>query len=182
MSVRLVAALATGFVLLARDVPLDAAPEVEGVIRAADTLATIETVDPKARQVLVKLPDSTLVTLQVGPQVKNLDQLKPGDHVLAKYVEAKVVHLKKSAEKPTPVAKVTIGVAPPPGAEVKAVTTIVGIDPARGTVALSGSDNQAETLTVPESEKADVKDLKVGDNVEVTYTKGVAISLDPVRS
>jgi hypothetical protein len=60
------------------------------------------------------------------------------------------------------------------------VTTVVGIDPARGTIDLAGSDNKPETLAVPELEMADMKNLKVGDNVEVTYTKAVAISLDPV--
>lgn len=181
MSNRLMVALATGFILTAVGAPGPEAaptPEAAGVVVTADTLATIETVDRQARQVLVRLPDDTLVTLQLSPQVHNLDQLKPGDHVLAKYFEASLVHVKKSPD--APVAKAAVEVAAPPGAEVKAVTTVVGIDPIRKTIALKGPENKPETMTVPESEMVDMKGLKVGDNVEVTYTKAVAISLDPV--
>jgi hypothetical protein len=181
MSNRLMVAFATGFIMTAVGAPSPKAaptPEAAGVVVTADTLATIETVDRQARQVLVRLPDDTLVTLQLSPQVHNLDQLKPGDHVLAKYFEASLVHVKKSPD--APVAEAAVEVAAPPGAEVKAVTTVVGIDPIRKTIALKGSDNKPETMTVPESQMVDMKGLKVGDNVEVTYTKAVAISLDPV--
>ena len=73
-----------------------------------------------------------------------------------------------------------VELAAPPGAAVKAVSTVVGIDPIRKTIALNGPDNKPETMSVPDTEMSDMKDVKVGDNVEVNYTKAVAISLDPV--
>ena len=54
----------------------------------------------------IRLPDGTLVTLQLSPKVQNLDQLKPGDHVLAKYFEASLVHVKKSPDAPVAEAAV----------------------------------------------------------------------------
>src|ERR1700722_6477614 len=47
--------------------------------------ATVETVDAKTRQILLKRDDGKFVTLVAGPDVRNFAQIKPGDRVYARY-------------------------------------------------------------------------------------------------
>ena len=60
-------------------------PDVAGVFYTAEAAAVVETVDRQARQVLLRLPDQSLVTLDAGPELQNLNQLKPGDHAREVY-------------------------------------------------------------------------------------------------
>lgn len=103
MRTRVLPALAVGVLLLSDGASLDRAlgqsmqpqpqPELAGVFQAIEVPATVESVYPQARQVLLRLADDTFVTLRVGPQVRNLAQLKPGERVSARYTEALAVRL-----------------------------------------------------------------------------------------
>jgi hypothetical protein len=59
-----------------------------------------------AGQVLLHLPEDTLLTLTFPPDVKSIDKLKPGDHVAVRNYDATVLHLAKTnaaaTEKPAP--------------------------------------------------------------------------------
>jgi hypothetical protein len=66
-------------------------------IQAKTTAAIVEDVDPRARHVLLRLPDDSLITLKVGPEAKNLSQIKPGDGITAKYVEARLLDVNETA-------------------------------------------------------------------------------------
>ena len=99
MGTRLVLTLTAGFLLVGiqggwhsafsqSNPPAAAGPTI--VAQEKTTAAIVEDVDPQARHVLLHLPDDTLVTLKVGPHL-NLAEFKPGDHVTARYVEAKLL-------------------------------------------------------------------------------------------
>src|ERR1700744_3245691 len=68
-------------------------PVAAAVIVASEALDVVESVDKQARQVLLHLPEDALLTLTVPPDVKSIDQLKPGDHVAVKYSDATLIHL-----------------------------------------------------------------------------------------
>jgi hypothetical protein len=70
--------------------------------------AVIESIDPVTRQVLLRGPQGEMVNVTAGPQVRNLEQLKPGDHVVVTYREALAAELAKpgsSAPQPQVVEK-----------------------------------------------------------------------------
>ena len=59
-------------------------PEAAAALVASEATAIVESVDKHARQVLLHLPEDTMLTLTVPPDVKSIDLLKPGDHVAVK--------------------------------------------------------------------------------------------------
>ena len=72
----------------------------------------------------------------------------------------------------------------PPGAElaqeVTAMVKITDLDVASHTVSFTNPDGLAQTITVQDPEMRDfVETLKVGDEVAVTYTEALAISVEP---
>ncbi|HYZ31746.1 MAG TPA: hypothetical protein VE684_05620 [Crenalkalicoccus sp.] len=166
-------------------------PEAAGVFTIHEAAAVVESVDPQAGHVLLRLPDDTLVTLKVGPQVRNIAQLKPGDRVAARYTEAAVVRLARTgassaAASPQPGGTAAGAPAGQPGpvtsGQVEERTTVRGIDRANNTVTFMGPDNVTRTTVArdPASTQA-LQTLNVGDPIDVTYVEGVAISLEPLR-
>jgi hypothetical protein len=150
-------------------------PSEAGVFYTVDAAATVETVDPQARQVLLRLPDDSLVTLTVGPDVRNVAQLKPGDHVRARYIEAAVARLASPANEASQTALHSGS-----GGQVQGVGNVVAVDRSRNTVSIQAPHNTVQTITVHDPAMQHLlATLKVGDAVEVAYTEGVAISLDP---
>lgn len=149
-------------------------PAAAAVVVASEAQAVVESVDKQARQVLLHLPDSSLLTLHVPPNVTSIDQLQPGDHVAVRYVEAAVVHLAKT--------DAAVTAAPAPGApgngEIQGVRTVVGVNPSRGTITLADAGNHVETVATHDPSVAST--LQPGDHVDVTYKEGVVISLTPV--
>ena len=132
------------------------APSTAAVVVASEAQAAVETVDRQARQVLLHLPDNTLLTLTVPPQVKSIDRLQPGDAA----------------------ATEELGAGTSANGEINGVRTVVGTSPARGTVTLADAKGHVETLGVHDASALNT--LQPGDRVAVTYKEAVAISLDPV--
>jgi hypothetical protein len=156
-------------------------PDVAGVFYTAEAAAVVETVDRQARQVLLRLPDQSLVTLDAGPELQNLDQLKPGDHVLAKYIEAAAVRLtnpKGGHGTPGSAAAEAPATA---GEQIHSVSKVVAVDEPRHTLSFTDANNKVQTIVLHDpSTVAVLKTLKTGDPVEITYTEGVAVSLTPL--
>ena len=91
MATRLIFTLTAGFLLVGAQGGWQSAfsqahpsPTAAAVVVAQErtTAAIVEDVDPQARHVLLRLPDDTLVTIKVGPEVKNLrpDQARRSHH------------------------------------------------------------------------------------------------------
>jgi hypothetical protein len=166
-------------------------PEMAGVVQTLEAAATVESVDPQARQVLLHLPDDTLVTLRVGPQVRNVAQLKPGDRVAARYTEAVAVRLARSdgstagpSMQPGETATGAPMGQPTPvtGGQIEQRANVREIDRARNTVSFAGPDNATRTVTARDPGMVElVRTLNVGDPIDVVYVEGVAIGLEPVQ-
>jgi hypothetical protein len=57
--------------------------------------AKIQLVDPANRTVTITMPNYESRMMKVGPDVKNLKSLKPGDDVVVRYTEAIAIDLQK---------------------------------------------------------------------------------------
>jgi hypothetical protein len=123
-------------------------PSAAGVFYTAEAAATVETVDPQARQILLRLPDSSLVTLNAGPQLKNLDQFKPGDHVMVRYIEAAAVDLTKSNGAAAQAFTRSNSQIAGRGTEMHGTGKVLAVDNARNTVSFTGPDNKVQTIIV----------------------------------
>ena len=183
MGTRLVLTLTAGFLLVGiqggwhsafsqSNPPAAAGPTI--VAQEKTTAAIVEDVDPQARHVLLHLPDDTLVTLKVGPHL-NLAEFKPGDHVTARYVEARLLGVNETASASGPIQKMSAA----SDNTVRGLTTIVSVDPAKHRVSFVGPNNVVETIDVAgDAMIKTVTKLKPGDKADVAYTPAVALNLD----
>jgi hypothetical protein len=143
---------------------------------------TVEAIDAEKQTVTIKGPKRTL-TLQVRDP-KKLEAIKVGDPVVGKYYEALAFEVKKPGSA-TPGATVQEGMATskpgqtPAGAvgqQVTVTATITAIDKKAHTVTIKGPDGTSETVKARDPKKLDA--VHVGDLVELTYTRALAIALD----
>jgi hypothetical protein len=143
---------------------------------------TVEAIDKEKQTVTLKGPKRTL-TLQVRDP-KKLEAIKVGDPVVAKYTEAIAFEVKKpGTATPGVSAQQTVTTSKPgetpAGAiseQVSVTVTIVAIDKKAGTVTIKGPDGNTETVKARNPKNLDA--VKVGDLVEITYTRALALSLD----
>ncbi|MGH8680810.1 MAG: hypothetical protein ACREVP_04795 [Burkholderiales bacterium] len=168
--------------VLAQQPAADAGPAAAaGVVRIT---ASVESVDAANRTVTLKGPRGRAVTLPVGPEVPDLDQIKAGDVVVVRYLEALSLELKKSGAgirertETQTVAPAKPGERPAAGEtrQVTVVADVAGVDPKRQLVMLRVP---RRTVDVKVRDPNQLRLLKVGDLVEVTYTEAVAIAIEP---
>jgi hypothetical protein len=148
--------------------------------------ATVQAIDKAKRLVTLKGPEGHTFVVQAGPEVRNFDQIKVGDQVVARYVEALTLELKKGGaggirervEREDAVAAKPgerPGVAA--GRQVTAIADVVGVDAARQTVRLRGVER---TIDLKVRDPKQFALVKVGDQVEVTFTEAVALAVEPM--
>ena len=155
------------------------------VERTSEATATVTAIDLPERLVTLRGPEGNLFTVQASEEVRNLPQLEVGDRVVVRYHEAIAAEMAKPGQEAS--ASATAMRAPPgakPGGELaQEVTTMVEItdlDPATHTVSFTDPDGLAQTITVQDPRMQDfVETLKVGDEVAITYTEALAISVEP---
>jgi len=156
------------------------------VERVAKITASVEAVDTANRTLTLKGPRGNIVTLAVGPKVKNFDQIKVGDSVVVRYFEALTLELKpggtamreRTERDVTDTAKP--GERPAAGAarRVQVIADVIAVDPKTQVVTLRGPTRVVD-LKVRDPKQ--FKLVKVGDQVEATYTEAAAISVEPVK-
>lgn len=167
--------------LVAQASPAAAKPKV-GEAAVVTVRGTVEAIDAEKQTVTLKGPKRS-VTLQVRDP-KKLEAIKVGDPVVAKYYEALAIEVKKPGTA-TPGVTAQQGVATskpgetPAGAvgqQISVTVTIVAIDKAAHTVTIKGPEGNTETVKARDPKNLEA--VKVGDLVEITYTRALAIGLD----
>jgi Cu/Ag efflux protein CusF len=162
-----------------------AAPGQAAAANVVRITASVEGVDAADRTVTLKGPRARVVTLPVGPEVANFDQIKAGDIVVVRYIEALSLDLKKAgADLRERTEAETSGTAKPgerPAAgDVRQVTVtadVIGVDPKRQIVTLRGPKR---TVDLKVRDPSQLRLIKVGDQVDASYTEAAVISVEPV--
>ena len=160
------------------------APGKVGVAQTVNVTATITAIDKATRDVTLKGPKGNELTVTAGPEIKNFDQLKVGDQVNAKYVEALTLQLVKGGGQPVArteqagAAGAKAGAQPAGaiGRQVTIVADVIGLDPATQTVTLKGPQRTVD-LVVNDPEQ--FKRIAKGDQVQATYTQALALAVEP---
>ena len=160
-------------------------PGRASVVRAAELSAQVVGIDKATRTVTLKGPKGNVVDIVAGDEVKNFDQIKLGDFVVARYAEALTLELRKTkvkAGEPTvreEAARAKPGERPAvAGArEVTAIADVIAVDAKKSTITLKGPRGNVVTLNVQNPDQFKV--VKKGDQVEVTYTEALALSVEP---
>jgi Cu/Ag efflux protein CusF len=154
------------------------------VAEAARITASVEAIDKAKRLVTLKGPEGNTFVVQAGPEVKNFDQIKVGDLVVARYIEALTLELKPGGgqireriERENAVAAKP-GQAPgaAAGRQVTVIADVMAVDTAKQSVRLRGPQR---TIDLKVRDPNQLKLIKVGDQVEATFTEAVALSVEP---
>jgi hypothetical protein len=154
------------------------------VAETAQLTASVEAVDKAKRLITLKGPEGNIFVFQAGPAVKNFDQIKVGDLVVARYIEALTLELKpgggqirERTERENAVSAKP-GEAPgvAAGRQVTVIADVMSLDAKKQTVRLRGPQR---TVDLKVRDPNQFKLIKVGDQVEATFTEAVAIALEP---
>ena len=154
--------------------------------RTIKRTATVEAVDLEKRIVTLKGEQGNVFDLKVGEQAKNLPQVKVGDLVTVQYYESLAFEVTKPGQ--AVAAGATTGVASakpgekPAGVAAGQVTitaTVEAIDAKNHYVTLKGPDGKAKEIKVKDPKN--LVNVKVGDQVAITYTEALAIEVTPAK-
>jgi hypothetical protein len=180
--------LAATLVVLATTPSLAQRPDGAVVTRTERATATVESVDQQRRTVLLQREDGSLVTLRVGPEVRNLAQVKAGDRVVVEQTEAVAARMARPGEPPVVAAEADarrpLG-ARPGAATADAVRVRVKIDQVFGNgeqVSFTGPTGAKRTIAVRNPDmQAFVRRLRPGEEVDVTFIDVLAIRVEPAQ-
>lgn len=145
--------------------------------------ATVESIDLATRAVTLKGPDGKVMGLKVSEEVKNLPQVKVGDKVTVTYYESIAAQIIKPGTGPASAAQQAVATAKPgekpAGAMVQQVTVVAAVEAIDKTtqhVTLKGPEGN--TVEVKVKNPKNLEGVKVGDEVAITYTEAMAISVE----
>ena len=159
-------------------------PGKVAVAATVTATATVEAIDKAQRLVTLKRPNGESTTVTAGPEVRNFDQIKVGDLVTVKYIEALSMTLKKdgkelrSMTESTDGARAKAGERPGGivGRQVEVTADVIGVDAKTQTIKLRGP-KQVVDLKV--ADPAQFKLIKVGDQIQAVFTEAVALVVEP---
>ncbi len=160
--------------------------EASATIESIETTALVKLVDLEERQVLLEDRNGRLVTIIAGPEVRNLDQVEPGDTVEVAYVRSIAVHMVQPGEATADVQAVVADVRSPEGERpatikgesVTMLVQIVSYDPDSKVVVFTAPDGFTHSVVVQRPEMQEFAlGLSPGDEVEVTFTEALAAAV-----
>lgn len=143
---------------------------------------TIEAIDHSSRVVTLKDKDGNTEDILCGPEVQRFDALKVGDRVTFRYHESFVTAIRRpgaAAAAPGSAAVTRTPGAKPGGTISQQMTTTVSIeaiDAKVPSVTIRTEDGHRMSWRVENAKN--LEGYKVGDQVEVTYTQALAVSVE----
>lgn len=146
----------------------------------------VEAIDVSSRLLTLKDAETgELVTVDVPAGAKRFDEIRVGDTVTARYYDNVTVRLKKPGEKAVNAgeAAVTHGTGAKPGATIAAQRTMTAvveaIDPKVPSITFKGPKGWKYSRRI--QDRGVLKQVKVGDRVDFTWTEAVMIEVTSPR-
>ena len=159
----------------------------EGI--TVEVAARVKAVDLKKRQLTLEEADGRQTTIRVGPEVTRLSEIRPGDMIEAEFTESLAFEvrpptadeLRSPTSVTTAVAKAGPGETPAGGMAdmLRAVLKVTGVNRKAGTITVKGPGGGVYTMRARDPQN--LKRVKVGDTVVMTYKEAVAVELEPAR-
>ena len=146
---------------------------------------TVEAIEQSTRTLTVKNDKGVYETIQAGPDVTRFKELKVGDKITVRYYDNVVVRVKKPGEAAVDVdtAALTKGQGARPAgtaATQRTITvTITALDPKASSITVKGPNGYTYSRRV--EDKKVFGQVKVGDQLDMTWTEAMLISVDPPK-
>jgi hypothetical protein len=159
-------------------------PGKAAMVRTIKVTAQVVAIDKATRTLTLKGPDGKTNDVVASEEVKNFPQIKVGDFVVVQVLQSLALELMKTKGGGVVGATEGAATAKPgerPGAiaarEITAIAKVTAVDPKGKTISLKGPRGNTLKLNVENPDQFKV--VKVGDEVQVTYTEAAAISVEP---
>lgn len=155
-----------------------------------EATATVETVDAKTRQMLLKTEDGHFLTLVAGPQVRNFAQIKSGDRIYARYESELAARMGKPDETMLTDQDLVGGGRADRGAkpageedlEVRRKITVSAIDLEHNLLRFLDAGQVTHVVQVRSPPmRAFLRTLKPGDIVDVTFREAEMVEVTPAK-
>ncbi len=159
-----------------------------GIVKGVEAVmtATVVAIDLQKRIVTLKGPDGEVRDIKVGEEAVNLPQVKVGDLVTVKFYESIAVEVIKpgtaaGAGETSAIVRAKPGEMPGGMAvrQVSVTATITAIDKQKSNMTLKGPEGKLNVVKV--QDPANLEKVKVGDELLITYTEALAISVEHVK-
>jgi hypothetical protein len=160
-------------------------PGVAGMVRTVRASAQVTAIDKPTRTLTLRGPKGAVLDIVAGDEVKNFDQIHVGDFVVAVFLQSLTLELQKvktgssamTHREAAATAKPGEMPAAVAGREITALAKVTAVNKKASTISLKGPRGNVVTLDVRNPDHFKV--VKVGDEVLVTYTEAVAVSVEP---
>jgi hypothetical protein len=165
-------------------------PKPVSVSESVEATATVDSIDAATRMVRLRGADGRSWFVHAGPEVRNFGLIKAGDLVKVRYTEALAAEVVKpgsgvtSAGATTALQRAEVGARPGATSTVsmKGVVKVAALDTANNTVDISASDGTVRRIRVVDPKAQEfVRGLRVGDEVQLTFSEALAVSVEPAR-
>lgn len=163
-------------------------PKPVTVTDTVTATATVESVNHAARTAALRSAEGRTFTVRAGPDVRNFDQVRPGDRLRVSFTEALAAEVIKPGTGVTSVtptlSRAAAGAMPSGsvGVATQGVVKVQSVDTASNRVTVVGADGVPVTLNVRDAQAQQfIRGLKAGDEVQLTYTESIAVSVEHVR-
>jgi len=178
--------------LLPASVLAQGAPQPAVVAQGAERIAVVESVNLSERSVLLRgeagAQSGVLATVRVGPQVRNLGQVRPGDRVVLTVTDSIAVSVARPGDGEAPVAEGETASRAPAGErpaaslnEARRIRVRVdAVDAARSAITFTEPDGVQKTARVQNPRMQQfVRGLEPGEQVDVVYLENISLRVLP---
>jgi hypothetical protein len=146
--------------------------------------ATVEDINKPKRELILKDEEGNRVKLTVSDAVRNFDQIRKGDKIVAGFYQSAAIMVNKPGETfAEPLQKEALIVSPkgekPGGVAVKTTqltATVEDIDYDKREVKLKKSDGETVKIKVGDRVKR-LDEVKKGDQIVARFTEALAVSI-----
>jgi hypothetical protein len=155
-----------------------------------EVTAMVDAIDQANRLVRLRTADGRARVMEIGPSVQNFNQMKVGDRVSVRFTEGLAAEVVKpgtgvnSAQPTYETGRALPGTMPGASGALtaKGVVKVVSVDAANNAVEVMGGDGAVRKVRVQDPKaQAFARGLKAGDEVQLTFTEAVAVSVSPAR-
>jgi hypothetical protein len=164
------------------------APASDGieVTRTASITANVAAVDPATREIDLIASDGSAFSFVAGPEMRNFDQIEPGDTATLEVSGTVTVRALGSRVGPEPETFAVLGRAPEgarPGAFAGTVSTmtvtLLGYDPATFEATILMPDGEELVVPVEPEMREYAAGRTAGERFELTFSDAVAAFVEP---
>ena len=161
------------------------APDTALRASVVEARARIETIDPVARQIVLRLEDGSVASVEAGPEIRNFDRLEEGDTVLALIEERVALRMAGEGDIAETVGA-TMGARAEEGetpglavaTAISTVVTVVGYDPASGVATFTTPEGETLSRVVAPEMRDFAEARSPGDRVFIEMSELVALGIE----